>query len=204
MGTTDWLIFQQSVQGKEMGGSFYNWMETGPVGTKTEKDNENESLILTFNGREEGATSLDYPLPSKDYHPKGYLHSLLIRCLQRDYKLRPTIDEVISHPYFDKFREEFQSGRLEKALASDFVEFMTEQELVLNTVRLDFLRQLKLAKDEKRSKEAFDGEKIDMWLTEKLQEFEVEKICGVDKTEHFVRLMHHIGGLEKFEHKFKL
>jgi hypothetical protein len=39
---------------------------------------------------------------------------------------------------------------------------------VLNTVRLDFLRQLKLAKDEKRSKEAFDGEKIDMWLTEKL------------------------------------
>jgi serine/threonine protein kinase len=115
-------------------------MDTEPQGEKSAADSEYETSFSSFSGQSKSKTTQDFPLPSKNYHPKGYLHSLLIRCVQRDHEKRLTVEEAINHAYFDKYRAEFESGELAKARKSDFKEFMSEKELLFNTVRLEFLQ----------------------------------------------------------------
>jgi len=81
LGESEWLIFQQSVEGREVGKGFYKWMETDPNGERLDSDVDYQKICSEFNGKVSGATSKDCPLPSSNYHPRGYLDSLLCRCL---------------------------------------------------------------------------------------------------------------------------
>lgn len=112
LGGSDWLIFQGSVEGREIGKGFYKWMETEAKGNQLANEADLIAQNSSFVGRAKGASTKDCPLPSKYYHPRGYLDSLLCSCLQRDHKLRISASDAIEHPYFDKFREAFGNGKL--------------------------------------------------------------------------------------------
>lgn len=51
LGETEWLIFQQSVEGREIGKGFYKWMETGPLGHESDTDIGWMEKNIQFNGR---------------------------------------------------------------------------------------------------------------------------------------------------------
>lgn len=72
----------------------------------------------------------------------------------------------------------------------------------MNTIRLEFLKELRLSKDTESQQDAFGGKGPESWLEERLAEFEVEKVCGAELTKHLRKKLHHLVGLSKFEHYF--
>ena len=91
---------------------------------------------------------------------------------------------------------------MDRAKKSDFVEYMDAKELIFNTVRLEFLKELESVKSGVSKDEAFDGLEPVSWLEAKLAQFDAETVCGTELTAHFRKKLHHLLGIKKFEHYF--
>ena len=71
---------------------------------------------------------------------------LLGKMLEKEHENRPTIEEVLKHPYFEDFSE--RTEELRTAVENDFTGLMSEEEKKVREIKSKF----NLAIDEKQTK----------------------------------------------------
>ena len=61
---------------------------------------------------------------------------LLEKMLEKDHEKRPSVEEVLKHPYFEDYVE--RTEELRAAVENDFSDFMSEEEKKVREIKLKF------------------------------------------------------------------